>query len=318
MHLKSIFLTLIASLTFAAVDAQQADTAKLVVRYQFTHVRDTLNKDKPYTENMMLLAGPKASVYKSYDRRMRTAQIKDQLNSQLKNNPGDMQHINIKVSGNSGSRSELFYFFADQKAYRKETLVNSYVLDEAFELPKWKISSDTATIGGLHCQKAATHFKGRDYEAWFCPDLPFHTGPWKLVGLPGLIVQAADRKNQVVFKFDGIEQADKLLSKKTDTEITPQPGMVVRTIGFGNEDRIPDNVIMLPPSAQKVNEKEFARLDEMMKKDPQAFMQASMAGSGMSMAPSGDNVRTSFKFNPGPQAPKPVVNNPLELTDGNK
>jgi GLPGLI family protein len=64
----------------------------------------------------------------------------------------------------------------------------------------WKISSDTATFGGLHCQKATGHFKGRDYTAWFCPDLPVHTGPWKLNGLPGVIVDAHDAKNEVVFQ----------------------------------------------------------------------------------------------------------------------
>src|SRR5207244_2238089 len=106
--------------------------------------------------------------------------------------------------------TEYYQFAAEKKFIRKEKLLNSYLIEEPFPLIGWKISSDTATFLGLHCQKASAHFLGRDYTAWFCPDLPYHAGPWKLNGLPGLIVEASDAKKQVVFKFDGIEDVSKM------------------------------------------------------------------------------------------------------------
>src|SRR5690606_40273678 len=82
------------------------------------------------------------------------------------------------------------------------------ILDEAYPQLDWKISDDTLTIGGYNCQKATVSFKGRTYTAWFSPELPFSFGPWKLHGLPGLILDVADSKKEVVFHFVGFEKLD--------------------------------------------------------------------------------------------------------------
>ncbi len=47
----------------------QTDTAQVLIHYKFTHVRDTTNRDHPYTENMALYIGKNSSAYKSYDNR---------------------------------------------------------------------------------------------------------------------------------------------------------------------------------------------------------------------------------------------------------
>ena len=50
-----------------AASAQQSDTAQVLLHYKFTHVRDTTNRDHPYTENMALYVGKRSSAYRSYD-----------------------------------------------------------------------------------------------------------------------------------------------------------------------------------------------------------------------------------------------------------
>lgn len=57
----------------------------------------------------------------------------------------------------------------------------------------WEISSETKEVGDYTVIKAETSFRGRDYEAWFAPNIPIPAGPWKLNGLPGLILEAADK-----------------------------------------------------------------------------------------------------------------------------
>lgn len=49
---------------------------------------------------------------------------------------------------------------------------------------------------------------GRNYEVWFAPILPYSTGPWKLSGLPGLMLKAYDTEKQVEFLFQSMEKIE--------------------------------------------------------------------------------------------------------------
>ena len=53
------------------------------------------------------------------------------------------------------------------------------------------IASDTLILGH-RCQRATCHWRGRDFEAWFAPDIPVRLGPWSFGGLPGLILKLYD------------------------------------------------------------------------------------------------------------------------------
>jgi GLPGLI family protein len=50
------------------------------------------------------------------------------------------------------------------------------------------VKKEVKKINGYICNKAITHFRGRDYEAWFTPEIPITFGPFKFKGLPGLIL----------------------------------------------------------------------------------------------------------------------------------
>src|SRR5690554_5979665 len=69
----------------------------------------------------------------------------------------------------------------------------------------WKIEKETKNIGQLTCQKATATFRGRDYTAWFAPDIPLPYGPWKLQGLPGIILEAYDTNKEMYLYFKSIE-----------------------------------------------------------------------------------------------------------------
>jgi len=73
---------------------------------------------------------------------------------------------------------------------------------ESLPLFKWNIESDTKIICGYECIKATCHWRGRDYTAWFTPDIPIEAGPWKFGGLPGLIMRVADDQN--VYSFEAV------------------------------------------------------------------------------------------------------------------
>lgn len=60
----------------------------------------------------------------------------------------------------------------------------------------WTTYHEQRTIGGIPCLKAVTQFKGRGYTAWYAPSITIAEGPWKLGGLPGLIMEAYDDADQ--------------------------------------------------------------------------------------------------------------------------
>ena len=289
---------------FIKAEAQTPDTARVLVHYKFTHVRDTTDRAHPYTENMVLYVGKIAGAYRSYDKIAADAQFKKAYAEAAAASPDGNIRINRR---GVGTPVEYYQYPNEQKLYTKDNLMfNNYLLEAPIPVIDWKISSDTATFGGLHCQKATGHFKGRDYTAWFCPDLPVHTGPWKLSGLPGVIVDAHDAKNEVVFKFDGFEKAVPAPPK------TGPAGTDVPPILVGLDDDM--NLIGTPPRTIKTTQKEFDKLKQTMQKDPQAFAQAVMAGNRASAQGGGvkmDNIRVAK----GPARHGPVINNPIELPE---
>jgi len=303
---KQLIISTILIAIAVSASAQNPDTAQVLVHYKFTHVRDTTNRDHPYTENMGLYIGRTSSAYRSYDNVLEQAEFKKQVQVAMASSPDG--RINVHRN-RRGSGAEYYEFPNARKLARKEPLVmETYLIDDAMPAIDWKISNDTATYGGLHCQKATARFKGRDYTAWFCPDMPLHVGPWKLNGLPGVIVEAYDAKKDVQFMFDGVEKvvitpADQLDGPKSDG---PGPRMV--TIGGG--DGGDPNVIQLPKNAIKTTDKEFTKLDAAMRKGPNAFVQSQVAMHNANRPAGADPIRIDIKM-----GPQPVVNNPIELPE---
>lgn len=77
-----------------------------------------------------------------------------------------------------------------------------YAYQETGDL-KWTLLDDTLTITGYLCHKAQTSYGGRTWYAYYTEDIPTTAGPWKLKGLPGLIVKAEDAEN--IFSFEMFE-----------------------------------------------------------------------------------------------------------------
>jgi GLPGLI family protein len=63
----------------------------------------------------------------------------------------------------------------------------------------WKICKDIKIINGLKCIKATTTKWGRNWIAYYSPNHPVPFGPYKFYGLPGLIFEITDDKNDYTF-----------------------------------------------------------------------------------------------------------------------
>lgn len=70
----------------------------------------------------------------------------------------------------------------------------------------WKLADDTLTVGGYLCQKAVGKYGGRTWTVWYSEDVPTSFGPWKLRGLPGMILKAEDKDGIFSFVCVGLMQ----------------------------------------------------------------------------------------------------------------
>lgn len=80
-----------------------------------------------------------------------------------------------------------------------DVLLADYIYDENLELPQWNITEEKDSVAGYACQLAEAKFRGRTWRAWFTMDIPISDGPWKLCGLPGLILKAEDSEKHYQF-----------------------------------------------------------------------------------------------------------------------
>lgn len=183
------------------------DKLKYTITYRTKSVRDTTKLDSVGrynygNEDMQLEVGEKVSYFYSATRR---AYMENLLKS--------LDGRSVQIQGSNPARGNLsmdFYrnYPAGKSTYLDEVLGEKFRITEPLEQPKWDIIADsTKQILNYDCQMARCTFKGRTWTAWFAADIPLDNGPWKLCGLPGLILRAYDSKQQYIFDCVGMKQA---------------------------------------------------------------------------------------------------------------
>ncbi|NJN35110.1 MAG: GLPGLI family protein [Saprospiraceae bacterium] len=91
--------------------------------------------------------------------------------------------------------------------------------DEA--IVKWQIVNEERKINNYTCQKALGDFRGRNYTVWFTKQIGIKGGPWKLAGLPGLILEAISSDGLYRFEFKILEKVTQLPEKLKVTIESP-------------------------------------------------------------------------------------------------
>lgn len=67
-----------------------------------------------------------------------------------------------------------------------------YQVNQNYNSTTWQLTATTKPFAGYTCRKATTLFAGRKWEAWFTTEVPVSDGPYKFMGLPGLIIEIYD------------------------------------------------------------------------------------------------------------------------------
>ena len=78
--------------------------------------------------------------------------------------------------------------------------------DKIEGLFNWKFSEGEKMVCGYPCKKAMTTFRGRTWTAWYASSLPYSDGPWKLCGLPGVVLEASEAEGKIAFRCKKVEK----------------------------------------------------------------------------------------------------------------
>ncbi|WP_281988395.1 GLPGLI family protein [Aquimarina aggregata] len=96
------------------------------------------------------------------------------------------------------------YYYADTKTneliFRESIAQKLYFIRDTIQKIPWQLHEERKKIGEYTCQKATAKFRGREYTVWFTSEIPISHGPWKLRGLPGLIVEASEETGKYEFR----------------------------------------------------------------------------------------------------------------------
>ena len=188
---------------FTAADfepGEPCDTARYIVYYDLRMVEDTVNApDIAVKETMRLELGDRVSLFYS----------------QMEYQSDSVNAVVMKNGGNSftGGGSITWRLYKNYPTAGKTSLLEKFGMDrfvctEDYAAPLWQpVADSSAVIIGYPCSLAVTTYKGRTWYAWYAEDIPLDAGPWKLGGLPGLILRAYDSQRHYVFDATGMVEA---------------------------------------------------------------------------------------------------------------
>ena len=237
--------TLVMMMTFAltiAAQAEKIDSTQFVAFYNYTiQTQDDEGQNVTDSIRLALLVGTRATycfTVSSYN--------KDGRASQEKLNQFMMHHQNVltDVEKSEVVAVEPIY------PYRYET-------HEPMAKVDWTLTEDTLTISGLLCHRATGKLYGKQWTAWYTEEMPSSAGPWKLRGLPGLIVKAEDSEGIHCFELYGTknEVIDiNMIGNPEYQKLSRKKLMAFKKKTLGNSRYVKEPTYYVPAGADDVGE----------------------------------------------------------------
>ena len=183
------------------------EAALLEVVYSRKMITDTTDREKRFTlDDSILRVGKTKSMFCGERKLWRDSLMKidySLFHSVWKATYEKDEH----ESGFLGGRYWAYVYknFTNQECSEYDYFdIEYWKYSEELKTPEWTITDSVKTIIGYECIKGTTDFKGRQWTAWFTPEIPVSDGPWKLHGLPGLIMEAYDKSHDYEFEAKGI------------------------------------------------------------------------------------------------------------------
>ncbi len=169
---------------------EKLEPALLEVTYQRIKVLDTLDVTNDYKKDELTLTlGKTKSAF--YSRQLK---VRDSLERRYPEYAREQLRDPNRYSMKTSLPHEVIFknYLENKIRVHDRYDLCSWIIDEDWQRPEWEIGDSVKVIIGYECVIATSNFRGRKWTAWFAPDIPIQEGPWKLCGLPGLILKAYD------------------------------------------------------------------------------------------------------------------------------
>lgn len=216
--MKRIISYLFVILSVSLAYGQENNTGKIKASYDY-HFFDPRGIEKHH-DFLLLASHDKSMFYNNHTQWLDSTRCtKDGeawytqtgmvLMGQVMGKPREEAEAIIESSGTG--RSVTMYVVKEKGKFKiwDEVYHEYRKYSEDSEERNWNIVADsTKNILGYECILAESDYHGRHWKAWFAPEIPVDAGPWKLLGLPGLIMEAVDSTRQHHFTATGIESSD--------------------------------------------------------------------------------------------------------------
>lgn len=154
-------------------------------------------KEPPFWDIYIFRCGKKASQYFCQAKLKRNIMLANDDPAYFILSNEEMKDLNTpeyekKYPLSTGNNDRIYRNLEQGKISTYSTVFGThYLITEDITIPDWTIYEDsTLTVLGMECKKATTNFRGRYWEAWYTEEIPISQGPWKLCGLPGMILKA--------------------------------------------------------------------------------------------------------------------------------
>ena len=191
--------------------AEKRDTlapCDIQVKYELKFMPDTLERDKFKTQTMVLRMNTKGiSVYQEYGK-FRSDSV---TAARTRNGKIKLSDSNEAIKYQTKARD--YITIAKSWPEKHKILVRELIgLDGTFYYTEdktdfgWEVDfTQTKEIGGYTCHSAKGSYAGRDYQAWFTPEIPISDGPWLFCGLPGLILEVSSLDKEFLYTCMSIQ-----------------------------------------------------------------------------------------------------------------
>ena len=188
--MKKIMITTMAlAVTIAAQgQAEVIDTAQFVAVYDY-ECRTQDDEGQDITDRMQLAVQVGRTVVKSMPRSA-YRQSDESADIAADYQEAYMHMPTVWIGHPSGKTTVREFIFPHEYEGSERLRVGEQSSGMPTPDIAWTLTDDTLTVNGYLCQQATTMFRGVKWHVWYTEEIPSSAGPWRLRGLPGLIVEA--------------------------------------------------------------------------------------------------------------------------------